>query len=240
MNMKKLIAGVVASVMAVGTMAVAASAASDKYVSTYTRTFTADKINTVDEGFWATAMTGAIAHGITFEGTYTDADGNTGNILFYPSWDGTGDVGDGKITINATDMWQGVTICFPESVDVSDPSAISVTITVTALDIDADAQVQIDSYGEEGNDHVVGDMVVAKIGVNTSYADGFGGILVEALPTEDAGNDDGGAASDDNGGTDGAGTDDKTTPDTGVEGVAVVAGLAIVAAGAVVVAKKRG
>ncbi len=32
---------------------------------------------------------------------------------------------------------------------------------------------------------------------------------------------------------------DKTTPDTGVEGVAAVAGLAIVAAGAVIVAKKR-
>ena len=35
-------------------------------------------------------------------------------------------------------------------------------------------------------------------------------------------------------------TTDKTSADTGVEGVAVVAGLAIVAAGAVVVAKKRG
>ena len=34
-------------------------------------------------------------------------------------------------------------------------------------------------------------------------------------------------------------TGDKTTPDTGVEGVAAVAGLAIVAAGAVIVAKKR-
>ena len=32
---------------------------------------------------------------------------------------------------------------------------------------------------------------------------------------------------------------DKNTPDTGIEGVAVVAGLAIVAAGAIVVAKKR-
>ena len=39
-----------------------------------------------------------------------------------------------------------------------------------------------------------------------------------------------------------AGADDKgeNNPDTGVEGIAVVAGLAIVAAGAIVVAKKRG
>ena len=36
-----------------------------------------------------------------------------------------------------------------------------------------------------------------------------------------------------------AATGDKTTPDTGVEGVAAVAGLAIVAAGAVIVSKKR-
>ena len=34
-------------------------------------------------------------------------------------------------------------------------------------------------------------------------------------------------------------TDDKNSPDTGVEGVAVVAGLAVIAAGAIVVAKKR-
>ena len=45
---------------------------------------------------------------------------------------------------------------------------------------------------------------------------------------------------DGNGATDGAGADpNKGSPDTGVEGVAVVAGLAIIAAGAVVVAKKR-
>ena len=36
-----------------------------------------------------------------------------------------------------------------------------------------------------------------------------------------------------------AATGDKTTPDTGVEGVAAVAGLAIVATGAVIVSKKR-
>ena len=34
-------------------------------------------------------------------------------------------------------------------------------------------------------------------------------------------------------------TDDKNSPDTGVEGVAVVAGIAVIAAGAIVVAKKR-
>lgn len=34
-------------------------------------------------------------------------------------------------------------------------------------------------------------------------------------------------------------TDDKNSPNTGVEGVAVIAGLAVIAAGAVVVAKKR-
>lgn len=42
----------------------------------------------------------------------------------------------------------------------------------------------------------------------------------------------------DNGNTD-APTADKNTPDTGVEGVAVIAALAIVATGAVVVARKR-
>lgn len=41
------------------------------------------------------------------------------------------------------------------------------------------------------------------------------------------------------GNTNSTATTDKGNADTGVEGVAVVAGLAIVAAGAIVVAKKR-
>lgn len=42
-----------------------------------------------------------------------------------------------------------------------------------------------------------------------------------------------------NGNTEAPTEGDKTTPDTGVEGVAVVAGIAVLAAGAIVVAKKR-
>ena len=37
-----------------------------------------------------------------------------------------------------------------------------------------------------------------------------------------------------------AATDGKGSPDTGVEGIAVVAGVAALAAGAVIVSKKRG
>ena len=48
MNMKKIMAGVVASALAISTMAVAASAAD--YESTYTQSVTADKININDDG----------------------------------------------------------------------------------------------------------------------------------------------------------------------------------------------
>ena len=253
MNMKKIMAGVAASALAVTAMTVSASAASEKYQEVYTVSVKASTINTAEEGFWANAMTGAITHGITFEGTYTDAAGATGNILFYPSWDGTGDVGEGKLTMNSTDMWQGVTVNLPETVDTSDLSAITLNFTVTALDIDADAQVQAEAYGEEGNDHVINDMVVAKIGINTPYADGFGSITVQAAATAAPADDKPEEPSEPEapsepsapapGGTDGAGTDpnkDKPAVDTGIEGVAIVAGLAIIAAGAVVVAKKRG
>ena len=55
----------------------------------------------------------------------------------------------------------------------------------------------------------------------------------------------GGAAADDTAadatetGSDAVATPDKGSPDTGVEGVAAVAGLAVVAAGAVVMSRKR-
>ncbi len=57
-----------------------------------------------------------------------------------------------------------------------------------------------------------------------------------AAPAPDDGGDE--TQAPDNGNTD-APTPDKNTPDTGVEGVAIVAALAIVATGAVVVARKR-
>lgn len=51
--------------------------------------------------------------------------------------------------------------------------------------------------------------------------------------------DEGNTATEANGDTEAPTTADKNTPDTGVEGVAAVAGLAVIAAGAVIVAKKR-
>ena len=226
MNMKKIIAGAVASVLAVSTMAITASA------------------------------------------------DTTGYALFGANW------GEPSVEANGVALsgnWNGAGIGLPEDVVEAangDFSNITLNFTATVADIDADAQTQIDSWGEGT---VLDDMVAAKVGVNTPYADGFGNLTVSAGDSANGyastytvsvkastinQNDDGTfytqvmngavtdvvwtvtytvAGGDSNGSTSGEGADpNKGSPDTGVEGVAVVAGLAIIAAGAVVVAKKRG
>ena len=73
-------------------------------------------------------------------------------------------------------------------------------------------------------------------GLDAAAADDTAADTTEDVATDDTAD----TTTDDAATTDtAAATGDKTTPDTGVEGVAAVAGLAIVAAGAVIVAKKR-
>ena len=71
-----------------------------------------------------------------------------------------------------------------------------------------------------------------KSGNTMAKFDGDGNLLTSAAASDDA-------ASDDTTTTAPVVTGDKTSPDTGVEGIAAVAGLAAVAAGAVVISRKR-
>ena len=243
MNMKKIMAGVAASALAVSTMAVAASAASDKYVDTYTRSLAADKININDDGtFYAQVQNGASTD-VTWTITYTTADGATGYALIGINWGEPTEEANG---VTMSGNWNGAGVALPEDVveaAAGDFSTITLDVTVVADTIDADAQTQADAYGEES---VVGDMIVAFIGSDgVAYRNGFGTIRVEAKADEPAPSEGEGTDNTDNTPAEGTGntntaTNDKQNADTGIEGVAVVAGLAIIAAGAVVVAKKRG
>ena len=228
MNMKKIMAGVAASALAVSAMAVASSAAT--YADTFTRTLTADKININDDGsFYAQVQNGATTD-VSWTITYTTADGATGYALIGVDW---GDATAEANNVTLSGNWNGASVGLPEDVveaAAGDFSTVTLDVTIKVLSMEADAQAQIDAYGE---DHVVGDMVTAFIGSDgTAYREGYGMLRAEAAaeaPAENTGNGDTTTT-----------TTDKTSADTGVEGVAVVAGLAIIAAGAVVVAKKRG
>ena len=227
MNMKKIMAGVVASALAVSTMAVAASAAD--YESTYTQSVTADKININDDGtFYSQLQVGHVAE-VTVTATYTTADGATGYALIGTDW------GEPTAECNAVKMtgaWNGAGFGLPEDVVTAangDFSGITLDFTVEVTDIASDVQAQVDAWGEEA----IADIQIIIIGANSPYASGFGTVKIaeKAAAAEDTA-----AAGDTSAPT----ASDKGAADTGVEGVAVVAGLAIVAAGAVIVAKKRG
>lgn len=228
MNMKKIMAGVVASALAISTMAVAASAAD--YESTYTQSVTADKININDDGtFYSQLQVGHVAE-VTVTATYTTADGATGYALIGTDW------GEPTAECNAVKMtgaWNGAGFGLPEDVVTAangDFSGITLDFTVEVTDIASDVQAQVDAWGEEA----IADIQIIIIGANSPYASGFGTVKIAEKAAAAA--DDNAAAGDTSAPT----ASDKGAADTGVEGVAVVAGLAIVAAGAVIVAKKRG
>ena len=233
MNMKKIMAGVVASALAVSTMAVAASAAD--YESTYTQSVTADKININDDGtFYSQLQVGHVAE-VTVTATYTTADGATGYALIGTDW------GEPTAECNAVKMtgaWNGAGFGLPEDVVTAangDFSGITLDFNVEVTDIASDVQAQVDAWGEEA----IADIQIIIIGANSPYASGFGTVKIAekaAAADDTAAAEDTAAAGDTSAPT----ASDKGAADTGVEGVAVVAGLAIVAAGAVIVAKKRG
>ena len=219
MNIKKFVAGAVASVVAVSAMAVAASAATvnvdaskllwgdpeDKgnfrieIYNEYGTTKDNPPINIGD-------IAGASQISVTFtlsgapSGDYTATLGFADAAWGAQDWDSTVAVtGDGTYTLTSTTF--------------TDPLADGAVVFV--IDI---AEMGADAGISQDEDYDMSVITVSNVSVTTTTA--------------------GDAA---NGSTDGAGADpNKGSPDTGVEGVAVVAGLAIIAAGAVVVAKKRG
>ena len=218
MNIKKFIAGAVASAVAVSAMAVAASAATvnvdaskllwgdpeDKgnlrieLYNEYGTTKDNSPINTAD-------IAGATQISVTF--TLSGApSGDYTAVLGYAEAD-WGDDQDWESSVAVTG--DGTYTLTSKTFDSADGAIVFV---IDIAEMGADAGISQDE------DYDMSVITVSNVSITTTTA--------------------GDAA---NGSTDGAGADpNKGSPDTGVEGVAVVAGLAIIAAGAVVVAKKRG
>ena len=220
MKMKKLIAGVVASAMAVSAMAVAASAA------LLTKTGNSES---------------AALYDVSFEGLTEDQINSITKIEAKVSV--TSNMCNGCIGYN--DAANGWTSANQELNEEAGPVDGTWVLEVAAGSFAAKddegnvapfAQVQFwwvnPIYDEDGNE--TGDGVATLESV-TLY-DGNGNVVTagggDSAPATEAPSND--AAGDVN-----QPVADKNNADTGVEGVAVVAGLAIIAAGAVVVAKKR-
>ena len=220
MNMKKFMAGVAASALAVSTMAVAASAAGpiksgledgfDDGQGNYQywiRGDGADEANDID----VTAIA-------TVELTLSWDDAEVGD----EGW-----IGGSLVTQCDAASWNQLSSwANGEGADVQIANGGTVTGSVS---FPADSTYVIIAVQNWGEATLNIDNVVLK--------DASGNVLPlrssnGAAPSEDT-------PSASNGDTTTT-TTDKTSADTGVEGVAVVAGLAIIAAGAVVVAKKRG
>ena len=251
MSIKKIMAGAVASVMALSTMAVAANA--------YTATLG------FADGTWS-AQDWATTAEVNGDGTYTLTtkfdpwqDEETGEDV--PA-EATG------IMVFVVDIAQlgadlGLEATDDQPYDMTKCTVSDVKVTADGNEIAVDnskvlwgdpegkgnLRIEIfNAYGStavgEAYDASVSPINPADISAAKEISVTFtlSGISGDAAADDNAAADDT-AAADDNaaaGDTAAPTTGDKGAADTGVEGVAVVAGLAIIAAGAVVVAKKRG
>ena len=228
MNMKKIIAGAVASVLAVSTMAITASA----------------------------DTTGYALIGLDWGEPNADANGAT----LSGNWNGAGLALPEAVVEAANGDFSNITLDFTISVPTMDADAQLQKDTYGDAESDhviGDMVVVFvgnntpyrDGYGtvqvaDDGNGGYASTYTLSvkasTINMNddgTFYAQVQNGAVTDVVWTVTYTV----AGGDSNGSTSGAGADpNKGSPDTGVEGVAVVAGLAIIAAGAVVVAKKRG
>ena len=255
MNVKKLMAGAVASVVAVSAMAVAASAydATLGYADSSwsvqdwdtTVEVTGDGTYTVTSNFapWEDADTGdeipALANGavvfvVDIKGLATDKNAGSGADGFeFADDDFAGKAAFAKAAgIDVSNI----------KVTVTDADGASTELDASGAyvgDLEGKGNIRIEIYNEYGAQDPAIDLNAIADAAQIAVTFTITGIDGSDAATggEDAatGNDN---AS--NGNTAASTGSDKTSADTGVEGVAVVAGLAIVAAGAVVVAKKRG
>ena len=252
MNVKKIIAAAAASVVAVSTMAVAASAAN--YAGLYFQTNTYGFRNNLAQG----------------RAIYWDEFDEAAD---YATWEYT-DVeitGDGQYTVSFNKSIEQDTNAGAENAwnilglqtNISHNDYPDVQITIDSLKVDgvevADAKngvcgyeeskISIDSYSD--GCHGITDTIVDvySIGLFNNWntdqqiidpSASFGGkveLTFTITGLGSAGGDEGEASG--TGDTNAATNSNKGNADTGIEGVAVVAGIAVLAAGAIIVAKKR-
>ena len=265
MNMKKLMAGAVASAMALSTMAVAANAATTTAEGTAFIMFSSGDWNAQwwdDGNEYATKATNVA---ITGNGQYTvaveayavyeddagveeEVAGTTGVAFMAVGVNNGENLFPGMIiTIDSVSI-DGTAVTLNGTPYTSSDDGVVTRVNlynewVSALPDDARTVKGTQEAGTIDADATPTALNVADIGEWNKISVTF---TVSGIEGGDAATDGDNANEDNTDNTPAAGTgntntatNDKQNADTGIEGVAVVAGLAIVAAGAVVVAKKR-
>lgn len=242
MNIKKILAGAVASVMAVSSLAITASAADLKTEYTYKNSAANLNLDTSGAGFYTQAQLGHIQKIDSLTISYETADGTTGYALIQTNWGG-----DPAVEANAFkwdggsfETWTGANVMLPEGVAVE-----GTTMTFTAITDVASEWAQYIAKYPDAAEAAAPDMIILTVGggkgsIVAEYASDAAPAETDETPAEtDAAPAESTAAPAGNDTVTNAPSSDKGNADTGVEGVAAVAGLAIIAAGAVVIAKKR-
>ena len=245
MNLKKILAAAAASVMAVSTMAVAANAFTAGLTYQTSKYGFRDSIAQTNGIWWdefeeAQTPEVSVFNDVDFttDGTYTvsfkksnEDEGTSWNMIKLQTNIPSADYADVKINIDSVKI---------------DGAAVSFTGD-TAFDIEAAENLEYNQYADGANGitakvpNAYGASIVNVYG-NSIIDNVYGGevevtFTISGLGSGNAGD---GTANDNNTvGDTTTTTTDKTSADTGVEGVAVVAGIAVLAAGAIVVAKKR-
>ncbi len=250
MNIKKLIAGSVASVMAVTSLAAFASADAN-FPYTATLGFA--------DGSWA-AQDWESTIEITGDGTYTlkanclwtdedtgdevPAEINGATVFVVDIAELGADLG---LSSEAEDMWGMDQVSFSDvkvTVDGKDIALDSSKLLWGDIEGKGNLRLEIfNAYGstttDQAYDASVSPINPADISAATELSVTFtlntGSASAAPAETEAAATDAAAPAGDANA----PATADKNNADTGVEGVAAIAGIAIVAAGAVIVSKKR-
>ena len=254
MNMKKIMAGVVASVVAVGAMAVTASAA-EGYLDISTN-WNNDPIVPANGIEWDggnfNSWTGAgilVPEGVDLNGDnaadYTITLTAVVDMETFETQWNENNYGEEAFYTDGIILKLGGSTPYAEGkgaimVQTNDDGSVvdTYTLTLTADKINNNTDGTWYSAIQLGHVQGLKSLTIAYSAPDAAPAEDEGG---DAAPAEDEGT----AAPAEDEGTAGTGntsapTTDKQNANTGVEGVAVVAGLAIIAAGAVVVAKKRG
>ncbi len=249
MNMKKVLAGALASVMAVSTMAVCASAADiavdqSKLVwgdlegngnlrLEFHNVFGPTANNEKDKKFCEPSIDPASVTGgnlITVTLTIAGLPDNTeakGQIGYGFSTEGKKSVVDIKGNGTYTFEFQGDNDVNGAEWFSVDFAGLAKTLGISTADVAKDLE------GKEAFDAVVA-AAKEKITISDVKISVTSGELSAPSTQEPAGDTTTAPAGDTN-----KPAGDKNQPNTGVEGVAVVAGLAVLAAGAIVIAKKR-
>lgn len=261
MKLRRVLTTVAAAAMAAASLAATASAyqAAISFQNTV-YSFRNGMSDTSYAAYWGDKV---IMWGGNSEETWPDKidnfDWDINGYVFDANYTDTTFDGDGTYTVTADgidwaqdgcDSWNFIQVSTDVPFDAFDPTGTPTAfVTSATIYVDGAAQATVENPPVEKDAN--NNLVVNCVNIYNTDCPKYEGayptdslsveFTVEGLGGGATGGDD---ASGSEGGSDAAGdvnapTTDKQSPDTGVEGVAAVAGLAIVAGGAVLLSKKR-